>query len=279
VVSTALVKDVYDGKKRESVLSVVMSMIVIAPVVSPVLGAFLLQYVSWRGLFWVLAVIGIISLAVSLLLSETITSRYTGTVIQSLRRLGTVLKNPGFASLLFIFSLTMLTMLAFVGVSSYIYEDFFGLSGQMFSFYFALNALGMIAGPILYLRLSRSFSRTPVITACFVIMIASGALVCLFGNIAPLVFALLLFPASVMGCSVRSPGTYLMLEQQKEDTGSASALINCVGLVFGAAGIFLASQNTGNLIFVLGALNVVTGLVCLTGWLLVGKLNLVKEVA
>lgn len=277
-VATAMVKDVYDGRKRESVLAIVQSMVVISPAVAPVLGAFMLPYTSWRGLFWMLALIGIISMAGCLLLTETIPCRYRGTMMQSVRRLGIVLKNPGFTSLLIVFSLVSTASLAFIADSSYIYEDGFGLSEQWFSFYFAINAIAMISGPLLYLRLSRSFNRRPIIVSCFATMIAGGILVCLFGHLGPLFFALALFPATLMGSCVRPPGAFLMLEQQKEDTGSAAALINCFGLVLGSAGILLASLDANNLILILGAIYVMVGLVCLAGWLLIGRLNLANEV-
>ena len=277
-VATAMVKDLYEGRRQESVLAVVQSMVVISPAVAPVLGAFMLPYTSWRGLFAVLGLIGIVSLAGGLLLSETIPRRYTGTMSQSVRRLGTVLKNPGFTSLLLVFSFVSVASLAFIADSSYIYEDGFGLSEQWFSYYFTINALAMIAGPLLYLRLSRSFSRKTVIVACFITMIAGGALICAVGNHGPLVFALALFPATLMGSCVRSPGAFLMLGQQREDTGSASALINCFGLVFGSIGILIASSDVHNLVFVLGAIYAVVGTACLAGWILIGRLNLAKEV-
>ena len=102
----------------------------------------------------------------------------------------------------------MVALNAYVAGSAYIFEKGFGLSEQWYSFYFALNALGSIAAPFLYLRLSRSFSRISTITFCFVVMIASGALVCFFGNIGPLVFALALLPASVMG-ELRAHARYI----------------------------------------------------------------------
>ncbi|MCC7556195.1 MAG: MFS transporter, partial [Methanoculleus marisnigri] len=43
-VAMAMVKDVYDGRKRESVLALVQSMVVVSPAVAPVLGAFMLPY-------------------------------------------------------------------------------------------------------------------------------------------------------------------------------------------------------------------------------------------
>ena len=274
-VATAMVKDVYDGRKRESVLSIVQSMVVISPAVAPILGAFMLPYTSWRGLFVVLAFIGVVSMVGGLLLQETIPSRYAGTLAQSVRRLGVVLKNPGFASLLIVFSLVSTASLAFVSASSYIYQDGFGLSEQWYSFYFALNAVGLIAGPFLYLWLSRHVDRRTIVGAGFAVMIGGGVLVCLFGSLGPLVFALALFPASLMGSSVRPAGAFLMLDQQKEDTGSASALINCSGLVFGSAGMVLVFLSGENLVLGLGAINVAVGVVCLAGWALIGRRGVV----
>src|SRR5208337_2160010 len=252
-VATAMVKDMYDGRKRESVLAFVQSMVVISPAVAPVLGAFMLPYTSWRGLFWTLAFIGIVSMAGCLLLEETLSCRYTGTMVQSVRRLGTVLKNPGFTSLLIVFSLAAAASLAFIADSSYIYENGFGLSEQWYSFYYALNAIGLIAGPLLYLWFTRYVSRKSMIVSGFIIMIAGGALVCLFGSFGPLVFALALFPATLMGSCVRPPGAFLMLEQQKENIGAASALINCFNLVFGSAGMVLASLDENHLVLIVGA--------------------------
>jgi MFS transporter, DHA1 family, multidrug resistance protein len=148
-----------------------------------------------------------------------------------------------------------------------------GASEQWYRLYFALNAIGLISGPLLYLWLPRYVCRTTFITAGFTIMIAGGVLICLIGNFGPLVFALALLPASLMGSSVRPPGAHLMLEQQKDDTGSASALIGCCGLLFGSVGMILVSLDGNNLVLIIGAINVAVGLVCLAGWMLIGRLN------
>jgi len=98
-VATAIVKDVYSGKKRGSVLAIVQSMVLISPALAPVLGALLLKFMSWRGVFWTLTGIGALALAGSLLFEESITQRSSGMLLQSLGRLGRVLQNRGFASL------------------------------------------------------------------------------------------------------------------------------------------------------------------------------------
>jgi DHA1 family bicyclomycin/chloramphenicol resistance-like MFS transporter len=277
-VATAMVKDLYAGRKQESVLAIVQSMVVISPAVAPVLGAFMLPYTSWQGLFWMLGLIGAISLAGGFLLEEPLTSRYTGTMVRSFGRLGTVLKNPGFTSLLIVFSLVSTASLAFITDSSYIFVNQFGLSEQWYSFYFAVIAVGMISGPFLYLRLSRYIRRNTIIVSCFAIMAVSGVMISLFGDLGPVAFTLALFPASMIGSCVRPSGTFLMLQQQKEDTGSASSLINCSGLLFGSAGMVLVSVGGDDLILSIGIINFSVGLVCLSGFMLIKRLHLAKEV-
>ncbi len=277
-VATALVKDVYAGRKRESILALVQSMVVIAPAAAPVLGAAMLTFTTWRGIFWILTGAGLLALAGGVALQETIDKRYTGTILQTMGRLGAVLKNPGFTSLLLVFSLCSIPLLSFVAASSYIYVKWFNLSEQVYSYFFALNALCLLLGPMLYMNLSRRFYRRSIIIACFAAMITSGLLVCLLGNFNPWLFAVSLIPSTTAGSCLRPPGTNLMLEQQREDTGSASSLMGCGALLMGSFGMFLISLDWANTILALGVMNLLTGLVCGSLWLLISKKPFIKQV-
>lgn len=276
-VATAIVKDIYSGRKREAVLALVQSMTLIAPAVAPVLGAFLLTFTSWRGVFCTLTVIGLLALAGGWALEETLDQRYDGTIGQALGRLWAVLKNPGFTSLLIIFSIISVSSLAFVASSSYIYINGFGLSEQAYSFYFALNAVGLISGPMLYLQLSKRFRRRLIISACFALIAASGVLICSLGNFRPWLFAVSLLPSSIAGSCARPPGTNLMLEQQQRDTGSASSLIGWSGIFMGSIGMSIISLDWSNTIRALGVMYIMTGLVSLTLWLLIANKPFVRQ--
>ncbi|HUS76164.1 MAG TPA: Bcr/CflA family efflux MFS transporter [Methanothrix sp.] len=277
-VATAMIKDVYDSKNREAILALVQSMVLISPMAAPVLGALLLRFTSWRGVFLILGGIGLLALAGSIALQETIDKRYTGTMRQALGRLTVVARNPGFATLLIIFSLLSVSSMAFIAASSYIYINGFRLSEQAYSYYFAFNAIGMITGPMIYLRMSRRFSRRSIIKACFTIISASGFLIALTGSLQPMIFALVLLPATVMASCVRTPGANLMLEQQQEDTGSASALMSCFGIFMGSVGMTIISLPWSNTIQVLGEMNILTGLTCLTLWLLFSQKPFIKQI-
>jgi len=139
------VKDTFSGRKRESVLAIVQSMTMLSPAVAPMFGAMLLSFTSWRGVFWTLTAIGVLALLGGLLLEETLPERNTGALLYSFTRLGKVLQNRGFTMLLLLFSIGNISGLAFISASTYIYQDGFHLSSQVYSFYFAVNAICLIA--------------------------------------------------------------------------------------------------------------------------------------
>lgn len=268
-VASAIVKDTYNGRQRESVLAIVQSMVMISPAVAPMLGAALLTFTSWRGVFWTLTAIGGVAMLCALLLEETLKERTTGALWATYARLGKVVQNRGFTLLMVLFSLGGISGLAFVSASTYIYQDGFGLSSQTYSFYFGLNAVCLIFGPMIYMRLSRRFHPEAIIRACFVVSLASGALVALLGNLAPYVFALCLLPSSIAGSILRPPSTNLMLEQQSGDTGSMVSVMGCVGLLMGSFGMTLISLPWGNTIVALGVMILLTSAVSLLAWPLV----------
>jgi DHA1 family bicyclomycin/chloramphenicol resistance-like MFS transporter len=276
-VATAIVKDVYSGRKRESVLGLVQSMVVICPAVAPVIGAFLLMFTSWKGVFLVQAAIGLVAVAGAFALQETLAEKSTGTVLHTIGRLGAVLKNPRFTSLLIVFSLPGIAALSFIAGSTYIYQNSFGLSSQVYSYYFAFNAIGMLLGPLLYLRLSTYFKRNMIINSGFVVMILSGLLICLFGDYSPWLFAVVLLPATIITSALRPPSTYLMMEQQNGDTGSVSSLINCFGIALGSIGILIVSFDWSNLMAVVGALHLILGLVCGGAWLYISRQDFLNQ--
>jgi DHA1 family bicyclomycin/chloramphenicol resistance-like MFS transporter len=261
-VATAIVKDSYHGRRRESVLALVQSMTVISPAVAPVIGALMLRFTSWRGVFWGQTVIGLTALTGAVALQETLAERGTGSIPQTLGRLFTVLKNPGFVSLLVTFSLGSIAFMAFISSSSYIFQNQFRLTSQVYSYFFAFNAIGMLLGPLFYIALSARFKRGAILNGCFGFTVLSGALVCIFGGSGPWAFVLMLLPATIASSCSRPPATNLMLEQQKGDIGSASSLMGSLSTVMSSMGMVVVSVWPGSLVFAVGALNVIFGAIC-----------------
>ena len=268
-VSMALIKDCFSGKQRETILAIVQSVAGLAPMIAPVLGAILLQFTDWRGSFIVLTVVGLLCLLLAFLYQETLSDeeRYEGTVLGSLGRLVAVGKNIGFLVPCIIFSLYNLAFMGYIAMSSYIYVDVFGLSEQLYSYFFAANAALSMIGPMLYVRFMTGFDKKKFALTCFALYAVCGIFFVVLGGNAPFLFWLGFAPFSLAGTITRPFGTNIMLDQQSGDTGSASSLINGVATVLGSIGMMCAAM-WGNIVAGLGIMICLTGIVSILGWLL-----------
>lgn len=269
VVATAIVKDHYDGAERQKIMATIMSLVIIAPMVAPVLGALLLKFTSWRMMFVVLAIWGSLAALLTTSYRETLKTPYTGSTLRSWGRLIVVLKNPRFTSLLGIFPVTAMALMAFLAASSYIYIDTFGLTEEQYSYAFSFNAIFASFGPRIYLKLSDRISTEKVITLCFAMLTVCGLLTYTLGHMSPWLFALLAAPATLAIITTRVPGTNLMLEQQDSDTGSAVAIIQFCSMMCGSISMQLVSLRPESLIKNLGTIQFVVGATAGVLWILV----------
>ncbi|MEL0629989.1 Bcr/CflA family efflux MFS transporter [Psychromonas aquatilis] len=277
VVATAVIKDLYDGREREKIMATIMSLVIIAPMVAPVLGAFLLKVASWHMMFFTLAIFGMFSALFALCYSETLPSRYTGSILRSWGRLGVVLKHRKFVFLLAIFCIVPMALMAFLAAGSYIYINHFNLTEQEFSYAFAFNAFFASFGPVIYIKLSKVISVQRVITMCFLILLIVGFITFTYGMSSPWLFAGLAAPATLAVIMMRIPGTNLMLDQHDTDTGSVVAIIQFSSMVFGALGMTIVSLYPEALIESLGVIQFSIGLLGGIGWLLIKKRDFVAD--
>lgn len=278
VIATAIVRDLFDGRARQRMLSFIYSIVVIAPIVGPVIGAMLMQYISWRAIFQLLADIGLITFLCSAFIGETLKHRYRGSVCQSLGRLFLVLFRPRFALPLFVYSMIPMSVLTFVATSAYVYINDFGMNELQFGYFLAFNSFFTILGPILYDELASCFKIRNVILSGFAVFAVTGILVILFGHLSAYLFATLIGFGSLVMQTIRMPAMNLILEQKKIDSGSASGLIAFVGMLMGSIGMYLVILYPGTLIVALGSLNLLIGVFGGLVWLAIRDRGFIRNV-
>ncbi|WP_439795148.1 multidrug effflux MFS transporter [Vibrio splendidus] len=269
VIATAIVKDLYDGREREKIMATIMSLVIIAPMVAPVFGAFLLKIASWRMIFVTLAIFGAFASVLACCYRETLENKYQGSIFRSWGRMGVVMKNRSFVKLLVIFSIIPMALMGFLAAGSYIYIDHFGLTEQQFSYAFAFNALCASFGPTIYMKLSYRMPVQKVISGCFALLALAGIFTLTIGDLSPWFFMFIAAPATLMAIIMRVPGTNLMLNQQDHDTGSAVALIQFFSMICGSLGMVLVSIRPESLIENLGFIQLSVGTLGGLMWLMV----------
>jgi|LSQX01.1.fsa_nt_gb DHA1 family bicyclomycin/chloramphenicol resistance-like MFS transporter len=266
-VSTAIIKDFFPPEKKEKAFAIIGALTGFVPVTAPILGAWILKFTSWRGAFVVLAFLGLVTLLFGLLYKETNNDLSKEGIPATLGNLLVVLFNPSFARLVLLFSFAPLGMMAFVGISSFIFQQTFGLSEVAYSYYFAANAVVSVLAAISYIRISQFIKPMTIITGSFIMSITSGILTILFGGMHPMLFLGTIAVASAAFALQRPPSMNLLIEQQDKNTGSASSLMFCFMGTFGSIGLVIISMDWSNRIIVLGVINMLMGILSLFFWL------------
>ena len=267
-VTTAIVKDAFTAEKRQSVLFVMQAMFVVGPVAAPVIGAIVLQFASWRMIFWVLALVGALCFVAVLLMKETlpVEQRFQGSALGSLTTLGTVLKNKGFTIFLLITAIYEVAYMAYVAVASHVYITTFGCSDLEYSLFFAVAALVTAVAPFLWNIASKVMTLRTFLCAQIVIALVSGVLMLLLGEISAFSFCITFIIFAFTEAIVRPLSTNICLTQQKGDTGAAASLINFMRAGIGAVGMLLIVLPWPNYIVGIAWLAIITMVIALVGW-------------
>ncbi|MBQ3059498.1 MAG: MFS transporter [Desulfovibrio sp.] len=270
--SMAVVKDLLRGKTMEKVITWIQTVTILAPMLAPVAGGGILLFTDWRGVFWLLTLCGLVALAGGLALRETCTHTSSGSVWQSLSRLVVVLRTPGFARPLMLFSAMSMPFMAYLGTSSDIYQSHFGLSPQAFSAFFAFNACASLSGPLLHMAVFRHWPRFYVIAGHLTATCLLGMALLCFGHAAPWTFALLFAPICLCGSAMRPPATVLLMQCVKGDNGAVTSLINSCALLCGSFSMLLSTRSfwPGHITAV-GCMACVVAGGALVAWLRMGR--------
>ncbi|MBO4798423.1 MAG: MFS transporter [Candidatus Methanomethylophilaceae archaeon] len=142
----ALIKDCFTGNDMRSVLSVTAAIGILGPILAPVIGTLLIGIGGWRATFWFPAGTALFCLFLGYFLPAALPfERYAGSIAGTFSRLGAVAANRSF--LLFMLMMCTFTgsQLAYISVSSYVYQDGFGLSAAEYSLVLASACIAGLA--------------------------------------------------------------------------------------------------------------------------------------
>jgi MFS transporter, DHA1 family, multidrug resistance protein len=239
VIARAIVRDLHEGAAAARYFGMLMLVQAIAPIVAPLLGALILYFTSWRGIFVALAAIGLVLLtAVAWRLPETLApeDRHGTGLEATLATFRRLLGEREFVGYLFANALPFATMFAYIAGSPFVLQDIYGLSPQEFAFVFGTNALGIGVLGFLSSRSVHRFGPTRLLAVGLSLSALGGAavLVCALAGtgLAPVLVS---FFISVSAVGLVLPNaSALALKGHPSTAGSASALLGLTQFLFGA---------------------------------------------
>lgn len=255
--SLAMTKDYFVGAERERAMAHMAIIVSLAPMLAPVLGGLMLAVSHWSTIFYVQTLLGVTAIWGVWRLKEPApaTTRTLGQVLGSYLRL---MCNPRFMGLCALIALGMTPLFCFIGGSSFIFVTHFGLSEQEYSYFFAFNSAALMLGFWICGRLLRRMPGFRIILLGYVGILASAVILVLCSGLGPWGMAL---PMAAMTMSLgvtRPPSSNFLLEQVRQDAGSAASLIMFTYFVGGATAMWLIALPWDNKILTLALVGVAT---------------------
>lgn len=257
VVTMAIVRDLFGGRRLVVMLSRLALVNGLAPVIAPVVGAQLLRIMDWRGTFWVLACYGLMmSILTLLFVTETLPkerrrehgkSLYQGYVALAHDRV--------FIGVLVVASMNNTGLFSYLSASSFLFQDVYGFTPQQFGWMFAVNSVGILIGVQISARLM-NFGMVPapwILAGTTAAQFILGSAILIFGRLSiwGVVIPLGLF---IMACGFAFPALqYLALVDHGAEAGTAASLLGAVNSavsgaltpLIGLAGITSAAPMAG----------------------------------
>ncbi|AET68367.1 drug resistance transporter, Bcr/CflA subfamily [Desulfosporosinus orientis DSM 765] len=238
-ISRAVVRDLYSGSDMIKFFALLMLINGIGPIMAPILGGQLLQFTSWRGVFLVLGIVGIVMLlSVFFALPETlpVLHRSQGGLRNTLNTFGKLICDRVFMGYAIPQGLVMAAMFAYISGSPFVIQNIFGASPQMYSVLFAINGIGIILAGQVTSRLASRIAGTKLFLGGLSMAAVGGIsllAVILVGSGLKAILLSLFVVVSSVGI-VSTAGSSLAMENYGHSAGSASALLGLFSFVIGA---------------------------------------------
>ncbi len=241
VISFAVVRDLFDGaalRKRLAQISVVR---VLAPMIGPSLGALVLPFGGWRGIYALTATLACLLLAAAVLALAESAPRFSGrphVPVRMITGYARVLRNRACLGYSLVNACAFGCLFGYINGSSLVMIEVLGVSPRVFALLFAFVDIGMMGGFYVNGRLNARGAGRHAPLAAGLWLAAGTSLALLALAVAGLtriesLVALLL--VGVFGYGLITPNaTQGALQPLPEVAGMASAILSLLMMLTGA---------------------------------------------
>ena len=268
VLARAIVRDLHSGARAGRELSLIGSVMALAPVLAPVVGGVLQTGFGWRSIFVTLVAAGLTGACIVwLLLPETLARRAAEPVSPAsmLKSYRAVARNPAYLAYLGLATTSYAGLFAWISGASFVLQNLYGLSPLSFGVAFALGSVGYMTGTTIAARLVIRFGIDGI-TGLGSCALAAGGL----GMVAAVALGFNSAASLVLPVAIYLAGLGMVLPQAiagamtpfPERAGAASALLGfvqqCAAALCGAIVGWLLGENAWPLAAAVAAMGCVT---------------------
>ncbi len=249
VIPRAIVRDVSEGHDAARLMSRLILVLGAAPILAPSLGGLVLQWSSWRAIFWINAGYGLAALLTASLWLPNTQARAQRTPIHAgamLARYSHILTERNFLTHALMMSFYAFSLFAYLGGSPVVFEDHYHYTPGQFALVFGAIAATFIAASQLNMRVIRRFDLHGTLSRVSTLYLALASCVMLLalGDAPALWMGLFLALTQGLTGFLNPTATVGALRHHGAHAGSASAVLGTMQFFIGAGGGFLVGWLT-----------------------------------
>lgn len=240
VLSRAIIRDRYSGVQMAKVMSLMLTIILFAPMIAPVIGGYVLIWFGWRAVFWTLVIFGVLAIGVVVFgIKESLPPerRSKPGFRPLLRSYASVLTHRQAIGYILTGGITFGALFAFLSGAPFVFIEIYGVAPEHLGFIFTLNVVGVMAGGWLNSKLVMTEGVVRMLTlgvwllfagAVALFVLISTNVWGVWGVILGIVFFTL--PLNLINANAAAGA----LEFFPDNAGTASAVVGSVRYGFGA---------------------------------------------
>ena len=244
VVPRAIVRDVSEGHAAARLMSRLILVLGAAPILAPSLGGVVLQWASWRDIFWINAAYGLLALVAAWAwLPDTLdhAERVPIHAGRMLARYGRIVRERNFLTHALMMSFYAFALFAYLGGSPDVFEGHYGFSPGRYAVVFGLVAATFIAASQANTLVIRRFDLNGTLTraSTLYLVLAACVMAAAAYDATPLWLGVFLALTQGLTGFLNPTATVGALRHHGEHAGSASALLGTMLFFIGASSGFL----------------------------------------
>lgn len=272
VISKAILSDTFTGHDLAKYFAILAAVQGIAPILAPVIGGVSFSLSSWQGTFFVLCVWGLWLLLTCRKLKESLNKegRLSVPIYKSFLCYIPILKNGRYIVMNLILGFTTAALMSYISASPFIFQNHFGLTPLQYSLCFAFNAVGLVIGSIVVMKIHDLTIGAEISAIGMFVSCVLASLALLFG-LHFFFFEMSLFLMLFCVGLVTPVTITLALNSVNENRGMASALIGAVPYILG--GIVAPLTGIGNMLHSMTFFLTLSSAICLALYLISRRWN------
>lgn len=235
VISRSIAADKFKGVNLAKALALIGAINGLAPVAAPVIGGTALKIVSWKGIFGILFVLGVILLCGCINFKESLskTKFSKKKISETLSMFKPLFGNKKYLFYVLQMSFAHGLLFAYISSSPFIIQSHYGYSSFAFGLLFAINSVAIVAGAAAAVKF-KSQENCVAVSCCGMLICSILTALALRFSAPLLVFEGLLMAMLFMIGLTFTASVALALNNARGQAGTASALLGAMGFLFGS---------------------------------------------